>query len=232
MNLQTMDLNNVEERQRKFILRVYLWMAVALSITGITAKITVSSRNILMFIFSSDIVFYGLIFGELALVAFLSRRINRMSLSTASLAFIIYSVVNGLTLSSIFLLYTYESIAAAFIITAGTFVVMSVYGYVTKNDLTKVGNICLMALFGMIIASLVNMLMGSQTVSWVMSYIGVLIFIGLISYDTQKLKSMCATGFYDESIEKKSAIIGALSLYLDFINLFLIILRLLSRRRD
>lgn len=153
-----------------------------------------------------------------------------MSVSTATIVFIIYSMINGLTLSSIFFMFTYKSIAVAFFITAGTFVIMSVYGYVTKNDLTNVGSICLMGLIGLILASLINVFMKSQMIYWIISYAGILIFIGLISYDTQKLKTICNTGFVNEDIEQKNAIVGALSLYLDFINLFLIILKFFARR--
>ncbi|AFS79308.1 hypothetical protein Curi_c23060 [Gottschalkia acidurici 9a] len=231
MDMQTMGIKNEGELQKRYILKVYIWMAVALTITAITARITVSSINILEFIFSSNVIFYGLILIELGLVMLLSRRINTMKVSSAIAAFIIYSVVNGLTLSSIFLAYTYSSIATAFFITAGTFVVMSIYGYVTKNDLTRVGSICIMGLIGLIIASIANLFMNSELIYWITSYAGVLIFIGLISYDTQKLKMISMSGFNDESMEQKSAIVGALSLYLDFINLFLIILRLLSRKR-
>ncbi len=159
--------------------------------------------------------------------------IQRMSALTATLVFLGYAVLNGVLFSSIFLAYTETSIALTFFITAGTFAAMSIYGYVTNADLSRIGNIAMMALIGVIIASLVNMFMQNETLYWIISYVGVAIFVALIAYDTQKLKNMAIQGFDGEGgvvLEKKASIMGALTLYLDFINLFLFLLRLFGRR--
>lgn len=216
---------------KRFFVRVYGWMTLALIITGLTAFRTATSPEILDFIFGQKFVFYGLLILELVLVGFLVGAINRMTAVTATIVFALYSILNGLTLASIFFLFTTESIATVFFIAAGTFAVMSAYGYFTKKDLTKMGNILIMALIGLIIASVVNMFLKSEMLYWISSYAGVLIFVGLIAWDTQKLKKMNIIGNEGTDDDRKEAIIGALTLYLDFINLFLFLLRILGNRK-
>jgi len=210
---------------KRFFVRVYSWMSMALIITGLVAYRTANSPEIISF------VFYGLLILELVLVGVLVGAINKMSAITATIVFILYSVLNGVTLSAIFFVFTADSIANVFFIAAGTFAAMSAYGYFTKSDLTKIGNILFMALIGLVIASLVNMFLKSEMLYWISSYAGVLIFVGLIAYDTQKLKKLNIIGNEDTDEGKKEAIIGALTLYLDFINLFLYLLRIFGKRR-
>lgn len=212
------------------IRKVYTWMAMALAITGITAYGVSISPNLVNLIFSSKMVFFGIIIAELALVLILSARLHKLSLSTATLMFILYSVLNGVTLSSIFLIYTTSSIATTFFISAGTFGAMSLYGAVTKTDLSSIGKILYMALIGLIIATVVNMFMHSSGFDMIISYAGVLIFVGLTAWDTQKIKLMLAEADYMDEGAQKLALIGALTLYLDFINLFIYLLRILGKR--
>ena len=219
----------VAARQQSALTSVYLWMTIGLLITGAVAIYTVGSTALLELIFSNVLVFYGLIIGELVLVYFISARIWKMASSTATALFILYAALNGLTLSIIFLLYTSSSIASTFFVTAGTFAAMSIYGYTTKRDLSKLGSLLFMALIGLIVASIVNMLLQSTGLYWLITYAGVLIFVGLTAYDTQRIKKMIAANPTFEV--QRIAILGALSLYLDFINLFLLLLRIFGRRR-
>lgn len=220
------------EAQNEFIRRVYNWMGIGLATTAIVAMFTASSQAMLHFIFGTPMVFYGLIIGELGLVIALSAAINRMRASTAALMFFAYSVLNGLTMAAIFLIYTQASIASTFFITAGTFAAMSVYGYTTKRDLTSFGSFLFMGLIGIILASVVNIFLRSESIYWVITIGGVIVFVGLTAYDTQKIKEMSAQGFADYETERKGAVLGALRLYLDFINLFLMLLRLFGNRRN
>jgi len=215
---------------QRFFVKVYTWMTIALVLTGLTALYVASSPTLINAIFSNTILFYGLIIGELLLVGSLVGWINRMSSQTAMAIFVGYSVLNGLTLSMIFIIYTAGSIASTFFVTAGTFGLMSLYGYLTKSDLTKIGNILVMALIGIVLASLVNMFLKSEMLYWIVTYVGVLVFVGLIAYDTQKIKKMSAYTIDGTEEQQKGAIVGALTLYLDFINLFLLLLRILGRR--
>jgi len=210
--------------------KVYGWMFIGLIITAITAYVTASSPMLLSMIYSSRLVFIGLIIGEMALVWFLSSRAMNMEYGTAAICFGVYSVLNGLTLASIFIAFTRSSIAGAFFITAAVFGIMSVYGLVTKTDLTTFGNIMIMGLVGILVASIVNFFIQSPSLYWIISYIGVAVFMGLIAYDSQKIKNISQhyTGTHREN---NIAILGALILYLDFINLFLFILRIIGRRR-
>ena len=219
------------EETKRFFVRVYGWMSLALIITGLTAFKTFSSEQLLSFVYQTPFVFTGLLIAELLLVGVLVGAVNRMSAVAATAVFAGYSVLNGLTLSVIFIRYTSESIASTFFIAAGTFAAMSAFGYFTKKDLTKLGNILIMALLGLIIASLVNFFMQSEMLYWISSYVGVLIFVGLIAYDTQKLKKLNVIGNEGTDEDKKEAIIGALVLYLDIINLFLFLLRIFGRRK-
>lgn len=216
----------------EFIRRVYNWMGLGLALTALVALYTASNHYLLSLIFGNSIIFFGLIIGELALVLILSAAIGRMQAATGMFLFFLYSALNGLTLSVIFLAYTRASIANAFFVSAGTFGLMSFYGYTTKRDLTSWGSFLFMGLIGIILASLVNLFLKSPMVYWVVTYAGVLIFVGLTAYDTQKLKEMAMSGFTDEEEERKTAVLGALTLYLDFINLFLMLLRIMGSRRD
>jgi membrane protein len=212
--------------------KVFVWMTLALAITGLTAYGVATSPTILSLIFSSKVTFFGLIIAEFALVFAISGAINRLSLSTATLLFILYSVVNGATLSTIFFAFSVATIGKVFFITAGTFGAMALVGYTTKTDLTSMGKLLFMALLGIIIASVVNMFVGSSGLDLILSYVGVLVFVGLTAYDTQKIKQMCQTAPDAGESAQKLALIGALSLYLDFINLFLYLLRIFGNNRD
>jgi FtsH-binding integral membrane protein len=222
----------VAAAQGEFIRRVYNWMGAGLATTAVVSLFTASSPTMLRFIFGSPMVFFGLIIAELALVFALSAGINRVQSSTAMLMFFIYSALNGLTLSAVFLAYTQSSIASTFFVTAGTFGIMSVYGYTTKKDLTSWGSFLFMGLIGVVLASVVNIFFQSEAIYWVITYAGVIVFVGLTAYDTQKIKEMGLQGFADAETENKGAVIGALQLYLDFVNLFLILLRIFGSRRD
>jgi FtsH-binding integral membrane protein len=211
--------------------KVYVWMTLALIITGVTAFGVANSPGVINAIYSNSAVMWGLIIAELALVIGISAAINRLSLATATLLFVLYSAINGVVLSSIFLVYTTSSIASVFFITAGTFAVMAFVGYTTKADLTSLGKILLMALIGLIIASLVNVfLLKSTGFDLIISYVGVLVFVGLTAYDSQKIKQMLMMAPDAGESSQKLALLGALSLYLDFINLFIYLLRILGKR--
>ena len=212
--------------------KVFVWMTLALAITGLTAYGVATSPTILSLIFSSKVTFFGLIIAEFALVFAISGAINRLSLSTATLLFILYSVINGATLSTIFFAFSVATIGKVFFITAGTFGAMALVGYTTKTDLTSMGKLLFMALLGIIIASVVNMFVGSSGLDRILSYVGVLVFVGLTAYDTQKIKQMCQSAPDAGESTQKLALIGALSLYLDFINLFLYLLRIFGNNRD
>lgn len=208
---------------------VYIWMCTALLLTGATASLVAGSPRLLEIVFSNSIFFWGLLIAQFGLVWAISAKVTSFSLPTLSGLFMLYSVLTGITFSIYFLAFTAESIASTFFITAGTFAVMSLYGFLTKTDLTKLGNLCLMALFGLIIASVVNIFLKSETMYWIVSYVGVLIFIGLIAYDTQKIKALAYT--QENEHTQKLAICGALALYLDFINLFIMLLRIFGQRK-
>ena len=212
--------------------KVYMWMTFALVITGFTAYLVASSETLLMTIFSNQIIFWGLVIAEFALVVGLSAAINRLSLTTATLMFVLYSVINGATLSFLLLLYTATSVVNVFLITAGTFAAMAAFGYFTKTDLTSWGKYLFMALIGLIIASVVNIFTKSSGLEMILNYLGVLIFVGLTAYDSQKIKQMMLQAMDSGEQAQKIALIGALSLYLDFINLFIYLLRIFGSKRD
>ncbi|MGA2938120.1 MAG: Bax inhibitor-1/YccA family protein [Syntrophobacteraceae bacterium] len=217
--------------QTDFIRRVYNWMALGLAVTAIVALYAVNSGLVLSLL-RNPIIMILLIVGELGLVIALSAAIGRFQSSTAMFMFFAYSFLNGLTISTIFLVYTKASIANTFFITAGTFAAMSVYGYTTKRDLTSMGSFLMMGLIGIIIASFVNFFFSSPAIYWLITYAGIAIFVGLTAYDAQKIKEMAYAGFSGSEEERKGAVIGALRLYLDFINLFLLLLRIFGRRSD
>ena len=212
--------------------KVYLWMTMALAITGLTAYIVATNATLLTMIYSSPVVMWGLIIAELAIVIGVSAAINKLSLPVATMLFVLYSVINGALFSSIFLVYTMTSISTVFFITAGTFGAMSLYGYTTKSDLSSWGKLLMMALIGLVIATVVNMFVKSSGLQMILSYVGVLVFVGLTAYDTQKIKQMCLQAPDAGETMQKYALLGALSLYLDFINLFIYLLRIFGGRRD
>ncbi|MBN2444082.1 MAG: Bax inhibitor-1/YccA family protein [Spirochaetales bacterium] len=224
----------VEVRVNEFIRSVYNWMFIGLGITGLIALYVSGEENILRIVFGNRMIFFALIIAELALVFGISGMVNRMSAATATSLFVIYSALNGVTLSFIFLVYTRSSIVSTFFICSATFLACSVYGWTTKKDLTSWGGFLMMGLIGIIIATLVNVFIRSSAMSVVVSYIGVIVFVGLTAYDTQKLKNMALTqpADLDGGVIRKGAILGALSLYLDFINLFLMLLRIFGQGRD
>ena len=210
--------------------KVYVWMTLALVITGVTAYGVATSPGLMMASATNKLLFWGLIIAEFGLVVAISAAINKLSLTTATLLFVLYSVINGATLSFIFAIYTMSSIASVFFITAGTFAVMAVIGYTTKKDLTSMGKILFMALIGIIIATIVNIFLKSTGLQMIVSYLGVLIFVGLTAYDSQKIKQMLLMAPDAGEGAQKIALLGALSLYLDFVNLFIYLLRIFGRR--
>ncbi len=212
--------------------KVYVWMTLALIITGFTAWGVASNPGLVYAIVTNKILFWGLVIAELAMVWAISGAINRLSLTTATLLFVGYSVLNGVTLSVVFLAYTLSSIASVFFITAGTFAAMAFIGYTTKTDLTSLGKILFMALIGLIIATVVNLFMGSSMFNLILSYVGVAIFVGLTAYDSQKIKNMLYEADELDESSQKLALLGSLTLYLDFINLFLYLLRIFGSNRD
>jgi FtsH-binding integral membrane protein len=224
--------STVSEVQSSFVLKVYNWMTMGLAITALVAlAIEMVIPGIRFVMLENPIIFYGLLILELALVWGLSAAINKIPAFVGVLIFMAYAALNGVTLSIIFLVYSLGSIAYTFFITAAMFGATSVFGFVTKMDLSKLGGIMMMALIGLIIASVVNIFVASNALDWIISYAGVVIFVGLTAYDTQKIKKMSAG--IDSSSEDggRASIMGALALYLDFINLFLFLLRILGRRK-
>ncbi len=229
-----MEQTRTEVRVNEFVRSVYNWMAVGLGLTGIVAWYVSSSPAAIQMIFGNRILFFALIIAQLGMVFSLSGMISRMSAGTATGLFVIYSALNGVTLSFIFLVYTQASIVSTFFVCAGTFLACSIYGWTTKRDLTSFGGFLMMGLIGIIIASLVNLFIRSSGLSMMISYIGVFVFVGLTAYDTQKIKNLAVTqpGDLEAGVVRKGAILGALSLYLDFVNLFLMLLRIFGQTRD
>lgn len=227
-------------RVNSFVRSVYNWMGIGLALTGFTAYFVANSPSLMSMMFQvvgnrlqPTMLFYGLIIAELAMVFTLSARVAKMQASTATALFVGYSVLNGATLSSIFLIYTSASITSVFFICSGTFLATSAYGWMTKKDLTSIGQFMFMGLIGILIASVVNIFMQSSAMHMIISYIGVVVFVGLTAYDTQKIKYMAMSQPVDASgtMIRKGALLGALTLYLDFINLFLMLLRIFGDRR-
>ena len=232
MDSISLKRTETQVRVNEYVRSVYNWMAIGLGLTGFVAFYVSNSENLLRLIVGNQLIFFGLIIAELALVFTISARVHKMQASTATSLFIIYAVLNGATLSAIFLIYTSSSITSTFFICAATFIFCSIYGWITKKDLTSLGGFMIMGLFGIIIASVINIFVRSSGMSTIISYIGVLVFVGLTAYDTQKIKNMALVQpvGIDAGAIRKGAILGALSLYLDFINLFLMLLRVLGNR--
>ena len=232
MRTANISVEQIKTEQSNFIAKVYGWMSLALVITGLVAKWVASSPALIDLFIGNDFIFYGLLIAQLICVGYLSARINKMSAQTALIIFIAFAALNGVTAATIFMVFTNESIASVFLVTAGTFGVMSLYGYNTKKDLTKIGNLALMALVGLIIASIVNMFYDNSTFYLISTFAGILVFVALVAYDTQKIKQMNLIGNEGTESDKKEAILGALTLYLDFANLFQYFLRIFGQQKD
>ncbi|MCF6246181.1 MAG: Bax inhibitor-1/YccA family protein [Desulfobacula sp.] len=236
MNVQSSFAQSAVQIKTNFFIRsVYNWMAIGLGLTAITSY-TVANAMISNPAFYQMMrsMFWVLIIAELGFVWFLSARIQKLQATTATMLFVVYAILNGATLSFIFLAYTMTSIASTFVICSVTFLACSVYGMVTKKDLTSLGGFMMMGLIGIIVASVVNMFLQSSAMQMVISYIGVIVFIGLTAYDTQKLKTMAVTlpNNATGAMVRKGALMGALALYLDFINLFIMMLYIFGGSRD
>lgn len=217
--------------QANFMRQVYGWMAGALALTGGVAMLVSSSPALIELVAGNRLVFFGLLLLEMFVVGYISARAFEMSVTSVTSAFIGYSALNGVTMGIIFLVFTADSIASTFFVTGGTFAVMSLYGYFTRTDLSRWGNILFMGLVGLIIASVVNLFWLNSLLYTITSFIGVILFVALTAYDTQKLKALAFVGLGDEDTDRKAAVLGALTLYLDFVNLFLFLLRIFGRRR-
>ena len=230
----SLERTQTQIRVNEFIRSVYNWMAIGLSLTGFVAYYVSNNEFLSRLIFENQLVFFGLIISELVLVFYLAARIGKIQPVTATSMFIFYAALNGATLAAIFLIYTRSSITSTFFICAATFVVCSIFGMTTKRDLTSLGGFMVMGLIGIIIASVVNLFIRSAGMSLIISYIGVIVFVGLTAYDTQKLKEMAISqpNGIETGVIRKGAILGALTLYLDFINLFLMLLRILGSNRN
>jgi FtsH-binding integral membrane protein len=216
-----------------FLRGVYNWMAIGLGLTALVAYAVAATPAVLQAIYTNQILLWGLFLGQIGLVIAISGAVHRMSAGTATGLFLLYSALNGATLSAIFLVYTMSSIFKAFIVCTGMFAAMSVYGATTKKDLTSWGSFLFMGLIGVIIASIVNIFMASSALDFVISGVGVLVFTGLTAYDSQKLKAMGESAPMDDAVAiRRGTILGALTLYLDFINLFLFLLRFFGTGRD
>ena len=216
--------------QQRFMVRVYNWMTTGLVVTAAVAYFVATSPTLVQAI-ANPWILIPLIFAQLGLVFWLASRVMQMSAAQATGVFILYSALTGVTLSFVFLAYTTASLTSTFLVTAGTFGAMSFYGYTTKRDLTAMGSFLFMGLIGIIIASLVNFFLQSPMLYWFVTYAGVLIFVGLTAYDTQKIKEMNILGNEGTDEDTKEAVRGALTLYLDFINLFLMLVRVMGNRR-
>ena len=220
------------DRDRSIIKNVYLWMTAGLTLTGVVAFGLSSNQSLMIALVSNRILFFGILIAELGLVMYLSARIQKMSASAATLAFALYAFLNGITLSVIFLAYTGTTISLAFFTTAATFGAMSLYAMTTKRDLSGMGHYLMMGVLGIIIVSIINIFLKSPAVYYMISYVGVVVFMGLTAYDTQKILSWSSrSGSLSEEQYVKYSIMGALKLYLDFINIFLFMLRIFGRRR-
>lgn len=219
--------------ERSFIMKVFGWMTLALAVTGLVATATAANETMRNLILGNPISLLVLFITQIVVVIVLSGLVNRINAGVATALFIIYSAITGLTFSSLFIVFTFESIGQVFFITAGTFGLVSLYGYTTRRDLTSLGSLGIMALIGIILASVINFLLRSDVLYWIISIIAIIVFIGLIAYDTQRIKRMAAgvLGSGDDELQRKASINGALALYLDFINLFIRLLMIFGRRR-
>ena len=238
ITMNNLDFNSIESTRYSdsvvatLMRNVYIWMTLALVITGLTAMVTAKSEALMTFIFTNNWALIALMILQLGLVFYFSARLNRMSFSTATAVFILYSAITGLTFSSIFVVFSMSSIATTFFITAGMFAAMALVGSFTKKDLSGIGKFALMALIGLIIAGIVNMFLRNAMMDFIVSGIGVLVFAGLTAYDSQKIRQMLQMQSEINESTQKLALLGSLSLYLDFINIFLYLLRFFGSSRD
>jgi uncharacterized protein len=223
----------LEQAVSEFFRRVFMWMAAGLIVTGGVAFAVASSPALVNAIYGNRLVYYIVLFAPLGIVLAMSGLQERLNSMTAAGLFMLYSFVNGLTFSFIFLVYTSQSIASVFFVSAGMFGALAVYGFVTRRDLSAMGRFFFMGLIGIVIASVVNLFVGSSALSWAISVVGVVVFAGLTAWDTQKLRSYALANAHASGTDgvKKVAVFGALTLYLDFINIFLFLLRLFGDRR-
>jgi uncharacterized protein len=228
---QPISATRVEEEQKRFIWRVYRWMTVGLGLTGVVSMAVASSPAIVEVVYTNPFLLYGILILQVVLALAFRGIAARASALTMMLLFLVFSATVGVTFSFIFLVYTAASIANVFFVTTGTFAAMSAYGYVTKRDLTSVGSFATMGFLGLIVASIVNIFLGSSALDFIVSCVGVVVFVGLTAYNTQRIKDLNVIGNEGTEEDTKEALHGALVLYLDFINLFLYMLRLLGRRR-
>lgn len=215
-----------------FLSKVFLWMALGLAITTAGSFWLLSQPQLFSTIMKNHWVFFALVIAEIGLVIWLSSALMSMSAGLATTLFLVYSFLNGVTLSPLFVIYTGASVMTTFAVTAGTFFFFSLYGFTTKRDLTTMGGLMMMGLIGVILASVVNIFIKSSMLDWIVTFIAIAVFMGLIAWDTQKLKAMHAMGFESPQAERKMTILGALALYLDFVNLFIQLLRIFGKRRD
>ncbi len=232
MDPRTVTGSGSQVSESNFISRVYWWMAIGLGVSAMASYWLMLQPALLKTIFVNPVLMIVLVVAELGLVIWLSAAAMRMSVPLATSVFLVYSFLNGITFTPILLIYTSVSVYSTFAITAGTFLFFSVYGMTTKKDLTSIGSLMMMGLVGIIIASIVNIFLKSPVLYWISTFVGIAVFMGLIAWDTQKLKGIHAMGFENEEMQKKVAILGALTLYLDFINLFIMLLRIFGKRRD
>lgn len=228
----TLSERTVNSAIQPYIVQVFGWMSCGLLLTAFVAWYSSQTPAILQLLFSNQLTFFGLVIAQLALVFVLSGMVSKLSGSLATTLFMLYSMLTGLTLSSVFILYTASSIASAFVVTSGMFGTMTIYGYTTKRDLSSFGNLLFMTIIGIMLASLMNIWLKNTALMWIITYVGVFVFVALTAYDTQKLKSIGASlSLEDQDQFRKYSIIGALTLYLDFINLFLMMIRIFGNRR-
>lgn len=231
MQSETLAITKTQERVNSYVASVYGWMTLGLFVTALSGVVALSSRSFVLYVLFNRFAFFGIIIAELLLVVYLSTRIAKISLSQARAVFLIYSALNGITLGIILLAFTGASVVSTFMIAAGTFGVMAIYGYSAKRDLTSLGSLAMMGLWGIILASIVNLFLKNDAAQWVVTYLGIAVFVGLTAYDSQKIREIAQSGAHDEAALKKLSILGALTLYLDLINLFLLLLRIFGKRK-
>ena len=232
MENKTVITSGAQESVSGFLSKVFLWMAIGLAVTTAGSFWLMSQPQLFMALMKNQWAFFGLAILEIGLVIWLSARLMSMSAGLATSLFLVYSFLNGVTLSPLFVVYTGASVMTTFAVTAGTFFFFSLYGFTTKRDLTTMGGLMMMGLIGVILASVVNAFIKSPMMNWIITFIAIAVFMGLIAWDTQKLKAMHAMGFESPEAERKMTILGALALYLDFVNLFIQLLRIFGKRRD
>jgi FtsH-binding integral membrane protein len=231
MTENSISLEQIAAENQRYMVKVYTWMFAALVITGSVAYVSSKYEPVSKLMYENAWIILGLLIFEFIAVGVLIKLINRMSVPVATLIFVVYSVLNGITFSLIFLIYTEDSIALTFFVTAGTFGVMSVFGYLTKTDLSKWGNLLFMGVIGLCLSGFANWYLKSEILHWITTVVGILIFVGLTAHDTQKIKNANIIGNEGSDDDHRESIIGALILYLDLINLFLYILRIFGRRK-